>query len=97
MLLRTFRTRFADLLNEAWPVEIDPDDNVAGETQTNDDEGPELPEGAVMTAAALVVEWQGSEGTRWLSRYGTLGNGDALPRWSLEMLYREGLHWDRTP
>jgi hypothetical protein len=77
-----FRRELLDLLPRATPFsdELDRDD--------------ELPEGGVPTAVLLVVEWQASDGKRWLSRIGTLASGDDPPGWTLRMLAREALTWD---
>lgn len=77
-----FRRELLDLLGRATPFADEPG------------EDDELPEGGVATAVLVVVEWQASDGARWLSRIGTLASGDAPPRWTMEMLAREALTWD---
>lgn len=58
-----------------------------------DGEQEGIPSAGIPTAYLVVVEWQGDDGRRWLSRVGGLGNGDKAPIWTVEMLAREALHW----
>jgi hypothetical protein len=60
-----------------------------------DEEDEETPDSGVPTAVLIVVEWQASDGQRWLSRMGMLGNGQEAPRWTSEMLAREVVNWDQ--
>jgi hypothetical protein len=59
-----------------------------------DEEDEETPDSGVPTAVLVVVEWQASDGQRWMSQMGMLGNGQEAPRWTREMLAREVSHWD---
>jgi hypothetical protein len=63
--------------------------------EDRDEEGEETPDAGVPTAVLVVVEWQASDGQRWLSRMGMLGNGQEAPRWTSRMLAREVIDWDQ--
>ena len=84
------RAELLALFARAWPIE---EDDAEPEDESSDDEGGS-PDSAYPVAALWVVEWQGGDGKRWLSRGAALGNGDPAPRWTLEMLAYEALHWD---
>lgn len=84
-----FRAELLDLVGRAWPLNYDGDDDPYA---VPDDD--ETPDAGVPTAVLLVMEWQGSDGQRWMSRVGALGSGASAPRWTVEMLAREALHWD---
>jgi hypothetical protein len=87
-----FRRELLDLLGRATPFGGDVDD--PEHEQAVEEQDDELPEGGVPTAALVVVEWQATDGKRWLSRAGVLGSGDSAPRWTVEMLAHEALTWD---
>lgn len=76
-----FRTEVLSLLARSTPFD-DPD------------EPDDVPEGGIPTAALVMVEWQSTDGDRWLSRVGMLASGQSAPRWTIEMLAREALTWD---
>jgi hypothetical protein len=94
MKSRELRAELVDLLNRAWPVEPPGEDEPDPYDERPDDDEEPQPETAIVTAAALVVEWQGDDGVRWLSCHGTLGSGDPAPPWTVEMLCHEGETWD---
>jgi hypothetical protein len=81
--LEEFQSELVSLLSRATPFD------------DKDDEDEETPEAGVPTAVLIVVEWQASDGNRWISRVGMFGNGQRAPRWTLEMLAREALNWER--
>lgn len=86
MDVATFRRELLDLVGEAVPLVGD------------HDREPDVPRAGVPIACLVVVEWQGDDGARWLSRLCALSSGDEAPRWTAEMLAREALHWtDNTP
>lgn len=78
-----FREALVDLLARAWPIEDEADER---------DNAP--PDAATPVHALLVVDWQGSDGKRWLSYHGALGNGDDAPEWITTMLANEVVEWD---
>ena len=86
------RNELLAVFARGWPIEEDDDE---GADDSEDEEGGvSIADHAIPVAALYVVEWQGGDGKRWLSRGATLGNGDPAPRWTLEMLAYEALHWD---
>jgi len=84
---REFREAVVDVLARAWPIE-DPDSEDFDERH-----GPG-PDAATPVHALVVVDWQGSDGERWMSHHCMLGNGDDAPVWIAVMLAREVIDWD---
>ena len=56
--------------------------------------GDEAPDVGVPTAVLVVLEWQASDGKRWLARDACLGSGQDAPDWTDRMLAQEALDWD---
>lgn len=83
MRRREFRAELVDLLVRAWPIEDADDDR---------DDAP--PDAATPVHLLLVVDWQGSDGKRWISYHGALGSGDEAPPWIDQMLAHEVIEWD---
>jgi hypothetical protein len=78
-----FREQVLNLLAQAVPFGDD----------TNDEETPDA---GVPTAVLIMVEWQATDGNRWLSCLCFFGNGSPAPRWTTEMLAKEALEWSKT-
>jgi hypothetical protein len=84
LTLEEFQSEVLSLLSRSTPFE------------DHDFDDEETPDSGVPTAVLMVIEWQGSDGNRWLSRLGMFGNGQRAPRWTIEMLAREAIHWEDT-
>lgn len=84
LTLPEFRRDLLDLVSRAVPM-----------VENEADADERLPEGGVPTAVLIVVEWQGDDGRRWLSRLAVLGSGDPAPPWTQRMLAGEAVEWDR--
>ena len=47
--------------------------------------------GGFVKGAALMVEWIGADGRRWLTHAGLDANGDEIPEWQVEGYYHNFL------
>ena len=56
--------------------------------------GDDVPDQGMLVQFAVITEWMGPDGARWLSLCtGNASGSEDVPRWQLRMLGHELVHW----